>query len=175
LRRYETIFILRPDLGENQIQETIKRFEGVVGAGGGETIETEEWGSRELAFQIRGERRGYYVRLDYAAGAAVVNEIERNLKLQDTVLRYLSVMTDPEPDVAKARDDLEARKRRIAEAKAAAEARATALAAEHEHAAAQAATGGESEAPAQQAPPAEQAAPAEPEEPREPEGGGKPD
>ena len=136
MRRYETLFILRPDLGEAQIKDIIKRFEGLAAAGGGELIETEEWGFRELAYHIKGERRGYYVRLDYAADAATMNEIERNLKLQDTVLRYLSVLADVEVDVAKAREDIEARKRRVAEARAAAEARMAAAAAQRAEAAA---------------------------------------
>jgi ribosomal protein S6 len=64
MRRYETIFILRPDSGDPQIKEAIKRYEGIIAAGAGEMIETEEWGSRELAYKIKGERRGFYVRLE---------------------------------------------------------------------------------------------------------------
>jgi len=136
LRRYETLFIVRPDLGEAQIKELIKRFEGIVTSGGGETIESEEWGFRELAYLIKGERRGYYVRLDYASEAAVMNEVERNLRLQDPVLRYLSVLVDQQADVAKAREEIETRARRIAEARAAAEARMAAAAAQRAEAAA---------------------------------------
>ncbi|HSR58171.1 MAG TPA: 30S ribosomal protein S6 [Candidatus Binataceae bacterium] len=136
MRRYETLFILRPDLGEAQIKDIVKRFEGIGTSGGGELIETDEWGFRELAYHIKGERRGYYVRLDYAADAATMNEIERNLKLHDSVLRYLSVLVGVEVDVAKAREDIEARKRRIAEARAAAEARMAAAAAQRAEAAA---------------------------------------
>jgi len=128
LRRYETVFILRSDLGEIQSKETIKRFEGIVTAGGGELIETDEWGARELAYRIDSERRGYYVRLDYTAPAAAVSEVERNLKLYDGVLRYLSVMVEPEADAAKVRAEVEARKRRAEEARAAAESRAAAAA-----------------------------------------------
>jgi small subunit ribosomal protein S6 len=127
MRRYETIFILRPDAGDPQIKEAIKRYEGIIAAGTGEMIETEEWGSRELAYRIKGERRGYYVRLDYVSPGPVMNEVERNLKLSDVVLRYLSVLVDDDADVAKVREELEARNRRIAEAKAAQEARAAAL------------------------------------------------
>ena len=129
MRRYETIFILRSDLGEPQVKDSIKRFEGLIGAGGGEMLETDEWGFRELAYRIHNERRGYYVRLDYAADGAVMNEVERNLKLSDSVLRYLSVLLDPEVDTAKVRAEIEARLHRAAEAKAAAEARVAAAAA----------------------------------------------
>jgi len=109
VRRYETIFILRSDLGEVQVKDSIKRFEGLVATGGGEMLETDEWGFRELAYRIRNERRGYYVRLDYAATGPVLNEVERNLKISDSVLRYLSVLVDPEVDTAKVRAEIEAR------------------------------------------------------------------
>jgi small subunit ribosomal protein S6 len=133
VRRYETIFILRSDLGESQVKDSIKRFEGLVATGGGEMLETDEWGFRELAYRIHNERRGYYVRLDYAATGPVMNEVERNLKLSDSVLRYLSVLLDPEVDTAKVRAEIDARLHRAAEEKAAAEARMAAAAATAEH------------------------------------------
>lgn len=133
MRRYETIFILRSDLGEAQVKDSIKRFEGLVATGGGEMLETDEWGFRELAYRIHNERRGYYVRLDYAATGPVMNEVERNLKLSDSVLRYLSVLLDSEVDTATVRAEIEARLHRAAEAKAAAEARMAAAAAAAEH------------------------------------------
>jgi len=132
VRRYETIFILRPDSGDPQIKETIKRYEGIITAGSGEMIETEEWGSRELAYKIKGERRGFYIRLDYVSPGPVMNEVERNLRLSDAVLRYLSVLVEDNADVAKVREELEARNRRMAEAKAAQEARMAQLAASRE-------------------------------------------
>jgi small subunit ribosomal protein S6 len=122
LRRYETIFILRPDLGESVQKEAIRRFENTVRATAGEIIETDEWGFRELAYHIRGERRGFYVRLDYGGNGATMNEIERNLKLSDSVLRYLSVLVDRDIEPETVRAELEAHRRRSAEARAAAEA-----------------------------------------------------
>ena len=134
MRRYETIFILRPDLGEAAQKDTIRRFEGIVASSGGDLVETDEWGFRELAYRIGGERRGFYVRLDYGGSGAAMNEVERNLKLSDSVLRYLSVLVDPEADLEKVRAEIEARKRRTAEARAATEARAAAMAQERENA-----------------------------------------
>ena len=118
MRRYETIFVLRPDLGEAPQKETIKRFEGIVAGSGGDLIETDEWGFRELAYRVKGERRGYYVRLDYGGSGATMNEVERNLKLSDGVLRYLSVLVDEAADMATVRSDIEARQKRAAEAAA---------------------------------------------------------
>ncbi len=147
MRRYETIFILRSDLGEAQVKDSIRRFEGLVATGGGEMLETDEWGFRELAYRIHNERRGYYVRLDYAASGNVMNEVERNLKLSDSVLRYLSVLLDAEVDTARVRAEIEARMHRAAEAKAAAEARMAAAAA----AAAEQSSGGQQAAGGPQA------------------------
>jgi small subunit ribosomal protein S6 len=130
VRRYETIFILRPDLGDSAQKDAIKRFEGIVGTTGGDLVETEEWGFRELAYRIKGERRGFYVRLDYGGSGATMNEVERNLKLSDGVLRYLSVLVDESADMATVRSDIEARQKRAAEAKAATEARMAAFAAD---------------------------------------------
>jgi small subunit ribosomal protein S6 len=130
VRRYETIFILRPDMGEPAQKVAIKRFEGIVGTTGGDLVETEEWGFRELAYRIKGERRGFYVRLDYGGDGATMNEVERNLKLSDGVLRYLSVLLDDSADMDTVRSEIEARQKRAAEAKAATEARMAAYAAE---------------------------------------------
>lgn len=130
MRRYETIFILRPDLGESAQKDSIKRFEGFIASNGGDLVETEEWGFRELAYRIKGERRGFYVRLDYGGSGATMNEVERNLKLSDGVLRYLSVLVDEAADMATVRSDIEARQKRAAEAKAATEARMAAFAAD---------------------------------------------
>jgi small subunit ribosomal protein S6 len=163
VRRYETIFILRPDLGESQINQSLKRVGDIVSNGGGELIEADEWGMRELAYRIRRERRGYYVRLDYVANSAVMNEVERNLKLMDETLRHLSVMVEEEADPAKLRSEVEARQRRLAEARAAA--------ASPEPSAVEEAHPGDEAAPAQQSqateatpaePPAEASAPEEP-------------
>lgn len=122
MRRYETIFILRPDLGESVQKEAIRRFENIVRTNAGEMIDTDEWGFRELAYHINGERRGFYVRLDYGGNGATMNEVERNLKLSDSVLRYLSVLVDSDTEPATVRAELEAHRRRTAEARAAAEA-----------------------------------------------------
>src|SRR5713226_8419615 len=98
---------MRPDVGDAIQKEAIKRFEGLVGATGGDLIDTDEWGFRELAYRIKGEQRGFYVRLDYAGSGATLNEVERNLKLSDNVLRHLSVLLADQVDPAAARAELE--------------------------------------------------------------------
>jgi small subunit ribosomal protein S6 len=120
-------------LGESAQKDALRRFEGIIAGSGGDLIESEEWGFRELAYRIKGERRGFYVRLDYGGTGATMNEVERNLKLADSVLRYLSVLVNGDVDPAVVRAEIEAHHRRTAEARAAAEAaRATAEAARAE-------------------------------------------
>jgi small subunit ribosomal protein S6 len=148
VRRYETIFILRPDIGETQIKQSLKRVSDIVANGGGELVETDEWGIRELAYRIKRERRGYYVRLDYVAPGAVMNEVERNLKLMDESLRHLSVMVEDDADPVKLRGEIEARQRRLAEARAAAAAPSPAVEPPH--------SAGEAAPAAQEAPGAEE-------------------
>jgi small subunit ribosomal protein S6 len=150
VRRYETILILRPDLGEPAQKDVLSRYAGIITASGGDLAETEEWGYRELAYRIRGERRGFYVRLDYGGNGATMNEVERNLKISDDVLRYLSVLVDDNADMEKVRAEIDARHRRAAEARAVAEARAAAIAAERA-AAAEAAAASAAEAAAAKA------------------------
>jgi small subunit ribosomal protein S6 len=150
MRRYETIFILRPDLGESAQKDTVKRFEGIVASSGGDLIDTEEWGFRELAYRIKGERRGFYIRLDYGGNGATMNEVERNLKLSDNVLRHLSVLVAAEVDALAVRTELEAHRRRTAEARAAAE--AARAAAEAARAAATAERAEAAEHPVEEAP-----------------------
>jgi small subunit ribosomal protein S6 len=108
VRRYETILVLRSDLPETQLKDTLRRFEGVLTAGGAHVLATEDWGVREMAYKIRREQRAQYFRLDYVASAAAVNELERNLKLSDVVLRYLSVVTDVRPDLSKLKEQTSA-------------------------------------------------------------------
>ena len=91
MRHYETTFILRPNLGEEQFTEIIDRTCGIITDDGGTVIDTDRWGIRRLAYEIRKESQGYYVNLNYAAPGQTIEEIERVFRIDDRVLRYLTV------------------------------------------------------------------------------------
>jgi len=91
MRRYETLTVLHPELPEAQIRETIDRAKRLIEEGGGQVQAMQEWGMRELAYPIRKLHRGYYVLAEYTAGADVVKELERTLKIADEILRFVSV------------------------------------------------------------------------------------
>jgi len=97
LTLYETIFIVRPDRGE-EVKEFIDKFKKIIQDMGAEVNEVEEWGLRELAYPIRKQRKGYYVLMRHRATRGTVDELERHIKLNEGILRFLTVRLDEELD-----------------------------------------------------------------------------
>jgi len=93
MHRYETLFILHPELPEAQVRETIDRVRKLIESMDGQVAEMQDWGMRDLAYPIRKQPRGTYVLAQYTARPDVVKELERTLKLADEVLRFISVHT----------------------------------------------------------------------------------
>lgn len=91
MRRYETTYILRPNLGEEQFSEIIERTNKIVKGDGGAIINLERWGTKRLAFEIKKESFGHYIYFDYAALGSTVHEMERIFRIDDRVLRFLTV------------------------------------------------------------------------------------
>ncbi len=91
MKRYETLLVLNPELPEAQTRETIDRARRLLTDAGAEDFQVQEWGMRDLAYEIRKHKRGYYVLLEYRATSELVMELERNLKIADEVLRFISV------------------------------------------------------------------------------------
>jgi small subunit ribosomal protein S6 len=99
-REYETIFILRPDLANDAISAVNTKVRGVIEAGGGKLLKVENWGRRKLAYEVRKQLKGIYLFWRYLGGAGLVEEVERNLRLSDQVIRYYSVKVANNVDVA---------------------------------------------------------------------------
>ena len=91
MQRYETLFILHPEIPEAQVRETLDRVRRLIEGMEGQVTEIQDWGIRDLAYPINKQRRGTYVLAQYSAGPDVVKELERTLKLADEVLRFISV------------------------------------------------------------------------------------
>lgn len=113
---YETTVITRSDLSDDGLKALQERIQGIVASFGGEMVLNEDWGKKRFAYPIAKEARGHYTYLAYTGKAGVVHEIERNLRIHDHVLRFLSVNLDRELDPAaflKHREEMkEAAKRR---------------------------------------------------------------
>ena len=90
---YETLFVVHPEKGP-RMKEFIDRFKKVIEGQEGTVAHVEDWGARDLAYRIEKQSRGYYALLRYQATGRAVDELERNLKLTDGILRYLTVRAD---------------------------------------------------------------------------------
>ena len=99
---YENVFIARQDIAATQVDALIERFSGVIAANGGKITKTENWGLRTLAYRMKKNRKGYYVLFNIDAPAAAVIELERQMRLDEDVLRYLSVRVDELDDAPSA-------------------------------------------------------------------------
>jgi small subunit ribosomal protein S6 len=91
MHRYETLFILHPDLPEAQVRETFDRVRRLIEGMQGQVADLHDWGMRELAYPIEKQPRGIYVLAEYTARPEVVKELERTMKLSDEFLRFVSV------------------------------------------------------------------------------------
>jgi len=94
-REYETIFILDPTLEDAKVNEEVERANGVIRDQGGTIGDVERWGRRRLAYEIGKRRDGVYTLIRYHAPGDTVKELERRLRLNESVLRVLTVVVDP--------------------------------------------------------------------------------
>ena|SRR6185503_18805607 len=90
-RRYETLVLIHPEQGEPGSKELITRIRSLIEDQGGTISQVLEWGTRDLAYPIAKQRRAIYVLFEYRVGVEGLREIERNVRLTDAVLRFISV------------------------------------------------------------------------------------
>jgi len=88
---YECVFIARQDISASQVEGLVDQFSGVVESGGGQVTKKEMWGLRTLAYRIKKNRKGHYALLHIDAPAEAVHEMERGMRLNEDVLRYLTL------------------------------------------------------------------------------------
>jgi len=132
MRRYETISILDPDLTGDGRTPILERISEIIASQSGELIDHEEWGNKRLAYAIKKKQRGYYVRTDYCGGGDTVAEIERFFRIDDRVLKFMTVLLADQADPEAIRSDRAEAEAAAQAAKEAAEASAATDAAEAE-------------------------------------------
>lgn len=96
MHRYEVMFIIRPDVPDEEIEKLVSQMEGYVTAAGGKIEKTEKMGRRKMAYRIQRQRDGFYVLLVFSGEPGSVIELERRLRVTDTVLKFLTIRTDEE-------------------------------------------------------------------------------
>jgi len=96
MRRYELIFIVQPELSEEEVKNITDRYLQIITAQKGTIIKTEDWGKRRLAYDIKKQSKGNYILVDFYGQGSMIQEIERNLKIDDNILKFITVKTrDP--------------------------------------------------------------------------------
>ncbi len=104
MREYEFNFVVQPEITDEGIQRICERFEGVVERAGDTRLHYEEMGRRRLAYEIRNFQKGHSLTLHFLSNGKVVPELERSARLDDSILRFLTVLSSENVE------DIEARK-----------------------------------------------------------------
>lgn len=94
MRIYEEMFILDPAVTEEQVDSVVAQIEEVVKESGGSVDKVERWGIRRLAYRVQRREEGFYVLAQFSAGSRAVREIERRLRVDELVLKFLTVRID---------------------------------------------------------------------------------
>ena len=95
MQKYETIFIMDPDLQEEQAQATIEKIKGIISqTQGAELFKVEDWGKRKLAYEVKKKPNGHYILIHFAGPPALLSELHRNFRVMDAVVKFQSVRMD---------------------------------------------------------------------------------
>ncbi len=91
---YENVFIVRPDASPQQVENLAARMETLIKDQGGDVPKTEFWGLKSLAYKIKKNRKGHYVHMNVDAPSEAVGELERSLRLNEDILRFMSIRVE---------------------------------------------------------------------------------
>jgi len=91
VNKYESIFIINPELGEEKRKELIEKVKGIITSGGGKLLGLDEWGVRRLSYPVKGCKEGYYCFLNLEVNPLVIESLERNYRTTEEIIKYLSV------------------------------------------------------------------------------------
>lgn len=93
-RIYEQLFIVKPDVPDEEVDHFVEQFRGVITNAGGTVDKVEKWGKRRLAYRVQKYREGAYVLFQFSANADAVHEFERRLRVTDMVIKFITVRID---------------------------------------------------------------------------------
>ncbi len=111
MNRYETFFILDPDIGGVDQKAVIEKYLQMIPQQNGTLLLQDDWGDRKFAYPIKKKLHGRYIRLDYCGNGGLVNDMERSLRIDYRVLKFMTILLDRDVDA-------EALKQKMEEAKA---------------------------------------------------------
>ena len=88
MRAYEVMFVVRPDLEQEQFEAVVQRFSDQIGSGGGQVEKTDIWGKRRLAYPIKHFEEGFYVLVNFQADNPIIDELDRTMSIADDIIRF---------------------------------------------------------------------------------------
>jgi small subunit ribosomal protein S6 len=91
---YESIFILHPSLGDEEVPKVLEKVKATVEKFGGVVERLESWGKKKLAYEVKKEKKGVFIQLTYRGNGSVVTELERVFRLDDACMKFLTVKLD---------------------------------------------------------------------------------
>lgn len=91
MRKYELLYVLQPDLDEEQLKALQDKVSGIIAQQGGQNEEVKEWGKRRLAYEINDHREGYYIEVHFDGTPQVIDELDRVIKITNGILRHIVV------------------------------------------------------------------------------------
>ncbi len=114
MRRYEAVWVVNGDLPDEDVQATIDKFTRIITSHGGTLVGVDEWGRRKLAYKIKTTTRGYYVLADFAGLPETVKELERNYRIDDRIIRYLTTIKADKVNLQALQEEIAAKARAAA-------------------------------------------------------------
>ena len=105
---YETMYILRPDLGEEQVEQAVSKYQNLIQEQGATEIEIQNRGKRRLAYEIKKQRDGIFIQMNYQAPGSVIAPLERAMRLSEEVIRYLTIKQEIPEEIPEEEEATEA-------------------------------------------------------------------
>lgn len=110
MRYYETLYLINPDLSDEDYGEVVTKFNNLVEKNNGSVINVDEWGKKTLAYEVKKFDKGYYVLLQYCGAAEISTELNRNLILDERVIKYQTIKLGNDVDPEALKSETEGRK-----------------------------------------------------------------
>ena len=104
---YESIFILRPSLTDEDVQKTLEKVKSTVEKAEGTIDRLENWGKKKLAYEVKREKKGVYIQLHFHGSGTAVSELERLFRLEDAVMKFLTVKLEAQQPPSETAPSLE--------------------------------------------------------------------
>ena len=115
MRKYETVFILDPDVKDQARTDLFDRVKNIITKENGILLDFDEWGNKKLAYEIKKKLRGFYVCITYGGTGSLVKELERNLRLSDDVLKFMTLLLSDDVTVEQLEEEAKENQDKLSE------------------------------------------------------------